>query len=249
MVSLESEPTSPIRTKEDAAMEKGPLTLSIADAEKFDEIRRVDVQGENSDVAPAVVLQEGSGCGTDKTEDNVSPVSSHASPTCSPRIAPSVWSVHAADSQPLGMSTAQTTLVQEEVAWPNANPNLKPDNEGPQNEQADEVTSITTQQHVQPAVEDQETLPGTFPELKSIAEKQSGNFSASSAAVVAASRISHQRRSMRGLPLDVALAMQLRPGLGVGADPAWMVRFLMAVFGWFAVMIAGRGGEVDVYAL
>ena len=39
---------------------------------------------------------------------------------------------------------------------------------------------------------------------------------------------------------DLALAMQLRPGLGIGADPAWIVRFLMAVFGWFTVMVAGR---------
>ncbi|KAF8148445.1 hypothetical protein B0H34DRAFT_737089 [Crassisporium funariophilum] len=42
-------------------------------------------------------------------------------------------------------------------------------------------------------------------------------------------------------PLDIALAMQLRPGLGVGADPAWMVRFLMAFFGWFAVLVSGQG--------
>ncbi|KAJ3997046.1 hypothetical protein F5050DRAFT_1556287, partial [Lentinula boryana] len=40
-------------------------------------------------------------------------------------------------------------------------------------------------------------------------------------------------------PIDIALAMQLRPGLGIGADPAWMVRFLMAMFGWFVVLISG----------
>ncbi|KAG5651472.1 hypothetical protein H0H81_008530 [Sphagnurus paluster] len=39
--------------------------------------------------------------------------------------------------------------------------------------------------------------------------------------------------------LDLALAMQLRPGLGAGADPAWMVRFLMALFGWVAVLVSG----------
>ena len=42
-------------------------------------------------------------------------------------------------------------------------------------------------------------------------------------------------------PLDIALAMQLRPGLGVGADPAWMVRFLMSMFGWFAILVSGQG--------
>ncbi|KAJ6597686.1 hypothetical protein DFH09DRAFT_904060, partial [Mycena vulgaris] len=43
----------------------------------------------------------------------------------------------------------------------------------------------------------------------------------------------------RRSPLDVALAMQLRPGLGAGADGAWLVRFLMSFFGWFAVLVAG----------
>ncbi|KAG6857497.1 hypothetical protein H0H87_002122 [Tephrocybe sp. NHM501043] len=39
--------------------------------------------------------------------------------------------------------------------------------------------------------------------------------------------------------IDIALAMQLRPGLGAGADPAWMVRFLMATLGWFAILVSG----------
>jgi hypothetical protein len=48
------------------------------------------------------------------------------------------------------------------------------------------------------------------------------------------------------MPMDLALAMQLRPGIGVGADAAWMVRFLMAMFGWFAVLLSGgQGGQVD----
>lgn len=41
--------------------------------------------------------------------------------------------------------------------------------------------------------------------------------------------------------LDIAFAMQLRPGLGLGADPAWLVRFLMAMFGWMTVLIGGNG--------
>ncbi|KAF8201984.1 hypothetical protein K438DRAFT_1479506, partial [Mycena galopus ATCC 62051] len=47
-----------------------------------------------------------------------------------------------------------------------------------------------------------------------------------------------QRRVRYRSPLDAALAMQLRPGLGVGADGAWLVRFLMSFFGWFAVLVA-----------
>ena len=37
--------------------------------------------------------------------------------------------------------------------------------------------------------------------------------------------------------LDIAFAMQLRPGLGLGSDPAWLIRFLMAVFGWMTVLL------------
>lgn len=50
-----------------------------------------------------------------------------------------------------------------------------------------------------------------------------------------------RRRAYRSVPeLDIALAMQLRPGLGLGADSAWMVRFLMSIFGWFAVALSGQ---------
>nr|GAT44912.1 predicted protein [Mycena chlorophos] len=48
-------------------------------------------------------------------------------------------------------------------------------------------------------------------------------------------------------PLDAALAMQLRPGLGLGADGAWLVRFLMSFFGWLAILVAG-GQDVELAA-
>ncbi|KAF8552280.1 hypothetical protein OG21DRAFT_1416380 [Imleria badia] len=53
----------------------------------------------------------------------------------------------------------------------------------------------------------------------------------------------HPRRRAYRSPVpefDIALAMQLRPGLGIGADSAWMVRFLMAMFGWFAIALTGN---------
>ncbi|KIJ11367.1 hypothetical protein PAXINDRAFT_84249 [Paxillus involutus ATCC 200175] len=69
-------------------------------------------------------------------------------------------------------------------------------------------------------------------------------ISSSDAAIDAASRhlIHPRRRAYRSAvpEFDIALAMQLRPGLGIGADPAWMVRFLMAIFGWFAVALTGN---------
>ena len=53
----------------------------------------------------------------------------------------------------------------------------------------------------------------------------------------------HPRRRAYRSPVpefDIALAMQLRPGLGYGADSAWMVRFLMAIFGWFTIALTGN---------
>jgi len=42
--------------------------------------------------------------------------------------------------------------------------------------------------------------------------------------------------------VDLALAMQLRTGFGATADAAWLIRFVMALFGWVAVLVGG-GGE------
>ncbi len=43
--------------------------------------------------------------------------------------------------------------------------------------------------------------------------------------------------------VDLALAMQLRTGIGATADAAWVIRFVMALFGWVAVLIGGGGGR------
>ncbi|KAI0672570.1 hypothetical protein C8Q78DRAFT_971661 [Trametes maxima] len=50
-----------------------------------------------------------------------------------------------------------------------------------------------------------------------------------------------RQRTTPRQPLDIAFALQLRPGLGLGADSAWIVRFLMAMFGWMTVLIGGGG--------
>ena len=41
--------------------------------------------------------------------------------------------------------------------------------------------------------------------------------------------------------VDLALAMQLRAGVGMTADAAWLMRFVMALFGWVAVLVGGTG--------
>ncbi|OJT02089.1 hypothetical protein TRAPUB_7446 [Trametes pubescens] len=61
--------------------------------------------------------------------------------------------------------------------------------------------------------------------------------------MVEISRPQPQSRPRPRQPLDIAFALQLRPGLGLGADSAWLVRFLMTMFGWMTVLIGGSGGE------
>jgi hypothetical protein len=73
------------------------------------------------------------------------------------------------------------------------------------------------------------------------ASSSTSNTPASSTTALETSPPLIKRRPIVRSPLDIALAMQLRPGLGVGADPAWMVRFLMAMFGWFAILVSGQG--------
>lgn len=44
--------------------------------------------------------------------------------------------------------------------------------------------------------------------------------------------------------VDLALAMQLRTGFGATADAAWLIRFVMALFGWIAVLVGGGERQV-----
>jgi len=64
---------------------------------------------------------------------------------------------------------------------------------------------------------------------------------------MAASDEQHRRDARPGnaaaaAAVDFALAMQLRTGFGATADAAWLMRFVMALFGWIAVLVGG-GGE------
>ncbi|KAK7043792.1 hypothetical protein VNI00_008404 [Paramarasmius palmivorus] len=105
------------------------------------------------------------------------------------------------------------------------------------------------------------SLPGSFPlEVPALVvptteaggkadEPQLAPATSTASAVVKSASIDRSgRRTTTRSPIDIALAMQLRPGLGVGADPAWMVRFLMAMFGWFVVLISGSAGNEFGYA-
>ncbi|KAF9530507.1 hypothetical protein CPB83DRAFT_905159 [Crepidotus variabilis] len=90
-----------------------------------------------------------------------------------------------------------------------------------------------------------ESLPGSFPDsdTSSSSNVQEKSVTTTIGARLASSSVPSFRPSARDIirqPLEIALAMQLRPGLGAGADPAWMVRFLMAMFGWLAVVVSGQ---------
>lgn len=53
--------------------------------------------------------------------------------------------------------------------------------------------------------------------------------------------VTHRPYSDSNPEIDIALAMQLRPGSGEGADGAWLVRFLMGIFGWVTIVVSGNG--------
>jgi hypothetical protein len=98
------------------------------------------------------------------------------------------------------------------------------------------------------------SLPGSFPDVEStleVVESPSPVAPAAAATTTicrsvptpngaaATQFVIPSARPLVRSPIDIALAMQMRPGLGAGADPTWMVRFLMAVFGWMAVAVSG----------
>ncbi|KAF7319063.1 hypothetical protein HMN09_00242500 [Mycena chlorophos] len=82
--------------------------------------------------------------------------------------------------------------------------------------------------------------PGDFPVEDTVAKPTPAQTRAITTTLITA--FARQRS-----PLDAALAMQLRPGLGLGADGAWLVRFLMSFFGWLAILVAG-GQDVELAA-
>ena len=62
-----------------------------------------------------------------------------------------------------------------------------------------------------------------------------------SEATTEAGEVTRRPYSDRNPEIDIALAMQLRPGFGEGAEAAWLVRFLMGIFGWVTVVVSGNG--------
>ncbi|KAF8635731.1 hypothetical protein AX15_000347 [Amanita polypyramis BW_CC] len=249
-----SKPVSSVKTGGDIATEE--LAPEVAENEADSVTSPRGEQKREDDTTPAVTLQPAEEASLEQNSPSPrdvadSPTNDNLSPGDSPRGSRPAWSVRATDAPPLGLSTTQAASVQEEVAWPRKS-RTKTKNKDTENVKIEDESKAINQvtgsggptNEVPTLPESKSSVPGSFPEGPS--QEQTTD---SSTPVARMSGVARRRQNMRGLPIDVALAMQMRPGLGVGADPAWMVRFLMTVFGWLAIMIAGRGGEVDVYAL
>jgi hypothetical protein len=89
--------------------------------------------------------------------------------------------------------------------------------------------------------------PPSSPVLRTVQfhEDKSVNRNSQAALAMVASDEQHRPDARPGnaaAAVDLALAMQLRTGIGATADAAWVIRFVMALFGWVAVLIGG-GGE------
>ncbi|KAG6876950.1 hypothetical protein C0993_011735 [Termitomyces sp. T159_Od127] len=116
--------------------------------------------------------------------------------------------------------------------------------EPPANELPREIEKESTM--AEPLLPGPTLIPGSFPTPPKVPEVPSADVALSPSAFPttdipqthAAIPASNRIRTLRSV-IDIALTMQLRPGLSAGADPAWTVRFLMAVFGWFAILVSG----------
>lgn len=144
------------------------------------------------------------------------------------------WSLRAADAPPLGLSSSSSSS-----STPVASPSLK---KGGVVLTEEVVEEVKVQEET-----DTEALPGSFPDSQAPSSSNT-TTTTTTTATTSIKTISSliqtpdtQRIRVSRSPLDIALAMQLRPGLGLGADPAWMVRFLMSMFGWFAILVSGQG--------
>lgn len=169
-------------------------------------------------------------------------------PPDSPVLAPArslkarpAWSVRADGAPPLGLSSSGSSNA---LSTSSASPreSTKPSTVPmPPSRVSTPVEASSPKLPASPKPDSPEillssALPGSFPEeddppMAPLVTEQSVDKSDPQA-----------RARPHRSPIDIALAMQLRPGLGLGADPAWMVRFLMSMFGWMALMISGTGG-------
>ena len=194
------------------------------------------------------------------------PHSRSASPVLGMHPRP-LWSVRAADAPPLGLPAEGTVAVDvgAEISFVQESEESGVQGDGgivqtPEKERKAELESVAAvgvgrlgESQGEDTVVEQDLgddsdeaehhevpptpLPGSFPEV--ILAPAAASSTSTGVALSTNSTAGPRLRTPRSA-LDIALAMQLRPGLGPGADPAWMVRFLMSMFGWFALLLSGQ---------
>ncbi|PPR06751.1 hypothetical protein CVT24_013058 [Panaeolus cyanescens] len=178
-----------------------------------------------------------------------------------------LWSIRAADAPVLGLKSVQSSPILARRALEKEVVEKVEEEEAEKVEEVKEHVEEKSAEVVPevivtaaPAIERTSSLPGAFPDSSSSTTLSSSTSTSSDvtltpsdstsaseldmdvkpANAVMKPRTTPSVRTIVRSPIEIALAMQLRPGLGVGADPAWMVRFLMSMFGWFAVLVSGQ---------
>ncbi|KDQ32893.1 hypothetical protein PLEOSDRAFT_1095251 [Pleurotus ostreatus PC15] len=156
-----------------------------------------------------------------------------------------------AQAQPLGsVPQSAETPSDEPKAAELAHSSVPSTSETQDIVQPEAVSPVQTEKPIAPEpMQLRRSLPGSFDDSQEASTSQPSSTPEPPESVAAPSpkpaevARPRQPRPIRSA-IDIALAMQLRPGIGIGADPAWMVRFLMSMFGWLAVLISGSG-EMD----
>ena len=175
---------------------------------------------------------------TAPSSPRIPPASPSSSSTLALRPA---WSLRAADAPSLGLSSSSPSSS----STPVASPSLKKGGVALLNEEEGEEVVKVQKEEEADKIKLSEALPGSFPDSQAPSDTTATATTTPAAASIKTISAfippDTQRIRVSRSPLDIALAMQLRPGLGVGADPAWMVRFLMSMFGWFAILVSGQG--------
>jgi hypothetical protein len=191
-----------------------------------------------------------------------SPIASAPTASSATSMRPA-WSLRAADAPALGLAAPSANVGSRPRSSPDMRMRIKVLSDVIENEKAverdfvklamkDGISDKEEKEHklsLPAPIKLSTSLPGSFPSSDPTTEPLPSFPSTSFSSAVTTTNtplVPVPRRRTPRSPLDIALAMQLRPGLGLGADPAWMVRFLMSMFGWFAILISGRG-DFDAY--
>ncbi|KAI0717812.1 hypothetical protein C8T65DRAFT_640030 [Cerioporus squamosus] len=139
-------------------------------------------------------------------------------------------------------STPYATPLRTPMRSPLASPTRSPARRAPQMREVQSSPTLSSKPSWSRRAADAPTLglAGSPPRSDSPTPMLPGALFADDAPEVEMQQVQRPRQRTPRQPLDIAFALQLRPGLGLGADSAWLVRFLMAMFGWMTFLVGGN---------